>query len=475
MFQEELSNKVSEIRRLALDEYDRWLRQNPAEVTTERGTGFHPLSLNEARTAIEVPPMLAPRDVAYYTNSFQAFLSDLDRLEERFQRYFDLAAGSLDDLRDLLAPLQETVLSDLFGQGRQLGAVPDPGSVTGRITHATNSVVLPMADPDVDEVDVYTSGIWGGAAARSFNENFLVPFSAYCGRQAFCAVYLADVVQMVRNTAKDTQDDLLAIADACIAALKGEVNVNMGAALSAGSLLTSVVGLFVPPPWDRVLGFASLALDVGSRFQHLDDPPEWEINSASLWHYDAIYPAHEHLTTLEQRLAELDDTLGGAISEDAANTFYSPTFRLKSDRPDPPDAIVPSVEAPSQPPDDMFVADIQAVYLYGRVTFPEAADEYGAAADKLDRCELPQWVNVILPRSCVEFAMSRACLTPALQTTQENLSYAGATLVTICNEYEWQDAANAAAFQQFAEELEAPRPPIYEYPTSVTEEKMSHS
>jgi hypothetical protein len=481
MFQDELSNKVSEIRRRALDEYDRWLRQNLAEITTESGTAFYSLSLNEARTAVVVPPAVR-QDAERYITEFETYLSDLDRLEERFQRYAELSASSLDDVRGLLSPLGETALGDLLGQWGQPGSIPGGSSATGKIAHATSSIVTPMSDPDTDTVDVevYGAGIWGGAAARSFNDNFLSPFSEYSARQVFCLIYLADVVQMVRNTAKDTQDDLLTIADECILALKGEGRGGPPvSALTVLSVLANVASLVAPGGWGRVLSVGSMALDVASRFHHLEDPPEWGIPSLGFWHHHAIHPAHDHLTTMEQRLTELDDQIGGAILEDAASTFYSPSFRLKSERPDPPNAITPSVEGPVDPPDDMFVADIRAVYLYGHVTFPEAADEYGAAAGKLDRCELPQWVNVILSRSAGEFALARACVLPALGATQDHLIHAGTELVAICNDYEWQDEANAATFEQFKGDLETDLQsldrPVYEYPTSLADEKLSRS
>lgn len=478
MFQDDLSDKLSEIRRRALDEYDRWLRQNVMQVETDDGAiGLHSFELNESRTELVVPEHLSRDTVAQYTNHFEGFLSEIDRLEQRFERYFELAAGSLDDLRDLLSPFDETALGEMAGQWGQPGPTPSTSSVVGKINHATSSVVLPLADPE----DMRAEPVWDGAAARAFNEDFLLPFSEYSARQAFCAIYLANVVQYARNTTRGTQDDLLAIADECIAALQGEGHGGTPiSALKAASLIADVVSMALPFPAGIIVGVGAIALDVASEFHRLPEPPEWGISTGAMsgmhWHWDAIYGAHDLLTTLEQRLADLDDELSTAMSEDAQNSFYSPSFRLRSERPDPPDAIVPTVEAPANPTDDMFVANIETVYEFGRVKFPEAADEFRSAADKLDRCEMPQWLNVILSRTSGNFALMRSCLLPALQGTESHLSYAGEQLVAICDEYEWAEAENAASFERFKDAVEEDATsPTYRYPVSLAQERMAGS
>ncbi|WP_173061924.1 hypothetical protein [Phytohabitans houttuyneae] len=458
MFREDLAGKVAEIRRRALDRYDAWLQDQSAPILADGTVGDSPMRLDEGRTEVVGPPGVSPEHLAIANTDLQGFLADLEQLERRFDRYDDLDPHELEVTQRRLSPYSETELAELTGGWGQDDTTPSTINIMGKIRYATNSVVLPMSDPEVDVPGVdrekVKAPVWAGSAARAFNREFLLPFHEYAARQGFCVVYLASVNQLLHEFTVAAQEDVLAIADACLSALDGEgiSPATAAVAVSRVSLAINLAGIFMSPVPGAIATGTTIALDAWANSLDKAEPPDWRVE-AGIWKYDAIYSAFNELNRLDDLLDQNDQNVADVIATDADIYFYSSAFALKAERPDPPDAIVDSKEAPANVGDDVFVADIETVYSYGKVVMPLAADEYLQASQLLGRCDLPPWVNAFMPNCRTEYALARSSLAAALDGTRLHLDHVSGQLVRICDEYTWVDEDNAAAFRAYKDDL----------------------
>lgn len=479
MFRDDLAGKVEEIERRAYERYDYWLRNQRLTVISDDGLlGECSLNLNEGRTAVTGPPEVSAEVLAAADTAFQTFRSDVGELARRFHRYDELDPEGLSLLRSRLSSYSGSELSSAAGGWGQESAIPAGTSVLGKLRHATNEVVVPMADPEGGPVELRPA-VWTGLTAQAFNSGFLLPFDEYSARQAFCVSYLANVIQVVRNCAEATQKDLLSIADACIAALEGE-GITLDVMLFGGNIILGVVGFFaLPVAAAAAVNAAGIALDIlGEALASDSPPPKWKVE-AGIWRYDAVYGAFDELNRFEGLLADTDATVGDAIQADSEAYFYRASFPLQQgDRPELPASIVDRGDDPLRTGADVFSADVGVIYGWGRVLLPSAAQEYQEAADKVSGCDLPGWAELLLPSCCAGYALARSCLAPALSTTGSHLEYVAGELVRVCDEYEWVDADNGTAFQQLKDDLEADLraaadpDPVYRYPTSLAEQRF---
>lgn len=438
-FSDELSGKLAELRRAATDAYDEWLRarwtndlkisDDGTRVVEDQGVVY------DAEGAINEEQEL-----------YDQFLADVDTLVERFTKYSPLDLEALFDVGSRLSRGDISTLGGHWGADPYSGE--RPRKIVDRIYYAAG-IALQISEPD----DMRSEGFWRGPAADAFNDHFLDRLGKFAAKQIFCGVYLANVVRIFRNATRRTQNDVKAIADACIAALRNEGG-SLSEDLSDASLFLDLIAFVLPGPLDTFADVGSIALgQAADAAEENEEPPEWSVDgSGSLDPWVAINSTAEVLTSLEERLAREDDRLQDDLDQDVSDYFYSASFETRPDEPEPPDRV-----------EGQFLeATVETVYEYGAYYLPAAAAQYDEAQQLLEECVIPDWFGeLVYPRSRTEFIVARNGLRPALVWTSDYLTDAGEALVTISNEYVFQDADIAADFERLKEEL--PPPPSADY------------
>lgn len=433
-FSDELSTKLDELRRAALDAYD--------EFITTRTT--NDLTINDERTRVVEDQGVATdraETISSWQEAFDQFKEDLQTLLDRFAKYEVLDRPALSRV------ISKLCRRDVSALGGDWEADPYSGERPSKLVdriHYAAGIVLQLSEPD----DQRSEGFWHGPAADSFNDNFLDPFGQYAARQIFCGNYLANVVRVFRNATRRTEDDLKAIANASIAAFRHEGG-SLSEDLSTGSLFLDLAAFVLPEPLGTLADVGSIALgQAADAASANEDPPEWSIEgSGSLDPYIALESTMEVLTQLEERLAREDDRLQADLDQDVSDFFYSSRFDTRPDEPAPPDKV-----------DGEFLeVNVETVYEYGAYYLPTAAAHFDEAQAQLHECVIPEWFGeLIFPRSKSEFTMARNGLRPSLVWTRDYLTDSGEALVTISNEYVFRDAEIAAAFERFKAELPPP-------------------
>jgi hypothetical protein len=433
-FRQQFADKIAEVRIQALDHFQKQGLVRPGT----RETIAH-LSGDNTRVIADID--LDPVSMERLQGRLDQIHSDLDMFEIRLEEYKELDP---DDLRYLREKICRPDVSHLGtgDWGVTMGPAPEaasrPATVTDRIDAAAYAYVIPAADPRDSAL------LWEGAAAESFNTGFLLPFETVARRQLYAGVYLANVLQIFENMTTAVQKDLLAILDAVIDALNDNVeNWNRGTHLSNGALFGSIVSLALPEPFDTMadaVDVVSIGMDIASRQIGDLEPPEWVV-SWSLFTEEILAGGFSELNRLEEAIREDDQILGDAIGTDSANW----DFRMVSGPPNPPDRLY-----------EELVADIEDIYEVGRRTLPSAASLYEEAAFKVDRCDLPAWFNRPFTVSWSHYEAARMAYHGGLGQTGEHLLSAGATLVRICDAYDFQDTQNAAEFEAFKDALPPP-------------------
>lgn len=429
-FGDSLGGRVAEIRQAAVDSYARWLRTR----------SMSDITLNDDRTTVEgygLPAKIIEEEQA----AFNGFLTEVGELEQRFAKYYPLNAADLYGLRCRLSRSDTTALGENWAGGVPRNTEQWPINVVDRVDYAA-SIVLMMAEPP----DMRAPATWRGTAADAFNDGFLVPFREFAARQIFCGVYLANVAKIFFNATVDTQRNLKAIADSCIAALRDDGGGSPAETLSSASLFADLLGFVLPSPLDDLADAGSIALGAAASAVGEEEPREWHVEG-SFQPWEVIASTMGVLTKLERELADQDDLVYDALNRDVSDYFYSMDFETRPEEPDPPDRV-----------DEELVVNIEPIYEYGARYLPTAAAQYAGARLQLEECTIPEWFGrLLLPRSEMEFYSARNGLRPALVWTCDYLTEAGAALVCISNEYQWTDLDTAAEFEQFKAALPPPQ------------------
>jgi hypothetical protein len=421
----------------------------------------------------------------------------VDELAARFEGYSDLT-----DFLDLTL-----VVGRLGGKLETLSAAPT--TVYDRIRFANAHWVTPVRDL-IDEKDWHgeeyerdwsshayhgndaaardltgglSGNVWRGTAADVFHDWFIVPFHKAALQQMACAKILSLAAEVYRDGVSRMQNDILAIADACIGTLKGVVHaegdnsfINIrfdfndssgtSGSLSIVSIGTGIVALFVPEV-AVVLGVVSIGAGIVS---HLAATAE-EARSAVEWHVEGTATAAilnstwDALNRFEQSVYDRDTELADGLRSDLDNNeaFASPALEVEQ-----PDITSDSFGQLRSMESSLTIESIVDLYRAGFVNLPAAAEEYDYAATNLGDSQVPLWLRRYFPVSTWSFEEARGRLSGIVRRTRDKLAGAGEALVETASEYELTDDQSAEVLREFEEIAPAPpadrAPPVYPAP-----------
>ncbi|MPZ25248.1 MAG: hypothetical protein GEV12_02035 [Micromonosporaceae bacterium] len=429
-FQDELEPKVAEIDRLAREMYDLYL-------------GVFGLKGGEDGQLVEDPDEFAA--VADFSmeeeqEKYAEFLSFLDDVKARFEKYYDLD------------PLDLTILTySLGGHGGGAVASPVPSTVHGRIQYADDTWMRPV-------LEMITEEDWSGGAALTFRDDFVAPFHRAALQQMACTSILAMGAQAFHDAVTSIQDDLLEIADAGIARLSGDYGGGgSGGFFTVVSFIAGAVGLFLPTGASQVAGVISLGSGVASVFAGIDDSDErreWTISGVnapmileSIW---------DNLLELDEIIAGKDEQMADGLEQDldSPTAFSSADLRL----PEPTgldsdgfgDLTVDTVVAGVPISENKVVVSIVSLYEAGYRNLPYAAYQYEQAVAELVE-PLPGTLSRHFYRSRLAFQLARARLRVAVSGIRWHLTNSGEALVQIATDYELTDERGAEVLRQIGE------------------------
>ncbi|HEY8473947.1 MAG TPA: hypothetical protein VIL37_15110 [Natronosporangium sp.] len=434
---EELAPKVAEIERLAREMYD--LRLGAYGLKVENG-----VVMNDP----DRPAPMHYVDQAEEQRNYDNFVSYLDTVTSRFELYYDL-----DDMELLDLTAKIGGLADYPGYG-------NPYTVFDRIDHADDHWMRPVLGMiDAEE--------WSGNAATTFYNDFLLPFHDAAEQQQACTRVLGMVAMCGYKGVIKAQDDLLAIADAAIAAFSGEGReADWAGLLTVASLISGAVGLFLTGNPAIAAGVVSLGTSIGSMFAATDDSGDErrvEIKALnapmgleSLW--DALMAFEDELERKDRQMAEpLENDLN------SSQCFASAGLRLPEPGIDSPDDFgthqvgtvvdgVPVGERES-------VVTAVALYEAGSRNLPSAAYQLDTAASHLTET-VPWSFRKLFPQTASTFQQCRAKVRSAISAIASDLEDTGAILIDVAKNYEATEEENAEILRQ----IEMVLPPVTSEP-----------
>lgn len=434
---DELAPKVAEIERLAREMYD---------------TRLHAYGLKaDNGVVMDDPEAPSPphyvdqeQEQQYYDN----FVSYLETVTSRFELYYDLDDMELLDLTSKIGGL-----ADYPGYG-------NPYTVYDRIDHADDYWMRPVLGMiDAEE--------WSGPAAETFYNQFLMPFHEAAEQQQACTRVLGMVAMCGYKGVINAQNDLLAIADAAIAAFSREGReTDWAGLLTVASLVAGAVGLFLTGNPAIAAGAVSLGTSIASLFAATDDSGEQrrvEIKALnapmgleSLW--DALMAFEDELDRKDRQMSEpLEQDLN------SSQCFASPGLQLPEPGIDAPGDFghheVGTVVGGVPVAEQEAVVTAVALYEAGSRNLPSAAYQLATATSHLSDT-MPPSFSKLFYRTASTFQGCRAKLRTAIGSIRWDLENTGPILVDVAKNYEATDEQNAEIQRQF----ELVLPPVTEEP-----------
>lgn len=437
-FRDELSPKVAEIERLAREMYD--LRLGAYGIRVENGT------------VVNDPERPAPAVVVDYDQEqqyYDDFVSYLETVKGRFEHYYDLDSMELVDLAAKIGGM-----ADYPGYG-------NPYSVFDRIDHADDYWMRPVLGMiDAEE--------WSGPAAATFYNDFLMPFHEAAEQQQACARVLGMVAMCGLKGVSKAEDDLLAIADAAIAAFSREGgDTDWAGLLTVASLISGAVGLFLTGNPAIAAGAVSLGTSIASLFAATDDSgDERRVEIKALNAPMGLESLWEALIAFEDELDRKDRQMSEPLEQDldSSQCFASPGLRLPEPGIDDPGDFgqheVGTVVAGVPVAEQEAVVTAVALYEAGSRNLPSAAYQLETATSHLTDT-MPPSFSKLFWRTASAFQQCRAKLRTAVSSIRWDLENTGPILVDVAKNYEATDEQNAEIQRQIGLVL----PPVTEEPT----------
>jgi hypothetical protein len=440
-FQDELAPKVAEIEQLCKEMYGTRLRANGLQVGEDGALVDDP----------DVPLPMHYVDQEQEQEYYDDFLSYLATVKERFELYYDLDTMELIDLAAKIGGLADT-----SGYG-------SPYSVYDRIDHADDYWMRPVLGMiDASE----NNNEWSGPAARTFYEDFLMPFHDAAEQQQACTRILGMVAMCGLKGVSAAQDDLLAIADAAISALRREGDADWGGFLTVASIIAGAVGLFLTGPAAVTAGVVSLGTGIGSAFAGTDDSgDERQVEIRALNAPMALESIWEAVMAFEDELDRKDRQMSEPLEQDLNSTqgFASPGLRLPEPGIDDPGDFgqhrVGTVVGGVPIAEDEAVVTAVALYEAGQRNLPSAAYQLEQAVSHLTDA-MPPSFSQLFYRTASTFQQARAQVRGAVSAIRWDLENTGPVLVDVAKNYEATDEQNAEIQRQ----LELMLPPVLEEP-----------
>lgn len=367
---------------------------------------------------------------------------------DRFMGALGDLADSLETFGDLdVVPFEDMALK-LGGLELGFAALAEHGTVYSQLTMAISEMT--------DVAQLVVGGEWEGDAAKAFYRHFTKPFLEDAGPlwQAYTQE-LNLAVGALRNTVETTQEDILAIIDATIRALKGE-QMDLSDFFNCVSAISTVAGFVVAP---EIVGGISVASGFGSAFMTVRDQEpeeqEWriEVPEANLLQNDPqviVNSAWDQKVRLENITADNDADHARALEQDlrGEDAFDHPKLSLeRPDIADDPTAFGDS-EIPHDPPgggdEYALVASLVHLYRAGNYTMQIVAALIDAARESLEECQLPFWLSRYLPRTVQRFDLARNHLGRYLLSfASDHVRDSAANLVVIARTYQLTDEEEA--------------------------------
>jgi hypothetical protein len=435
--QDDLAPKVAEIERLAREMYD--LRLGAYGIKVENGAVVNDPDL----------PSTVVVDYEQEQRYYDDFVSYLDTVKGRFELYYDLDDTELLDLTSKIGGL-----ADYPGYG-------NPYTVFDRIDHADDYWMRPVLGMiDAEE--------WSGTAASTFYNDFLMPFHEAAEQQQACTRVLGMVAMCGYQGVIKAQEDLLAIADAAIAAFSGEGrDADWAGFLGVASLIAGAVGLFLTGNPAVAAGVVSLGTGIASMFAATDDSGDQrQVEIKALNAPMGLESLWEALMAFEDELDRKDRQMSEPLETDLNSTqaFASAGLRLPEAGIDNPGdfgnhevgTVVDGVPLAEQES----VVTAVALYEAGSRNLPSAAYQLETAASNLTDTMPPSFFKLFY-RTASTFQQCRARLRGAISSIRWELENTGPILVDVAKNYEATDEENAEIQRQ----IELVLPPVDSEPT----------
>jgi hypothetical protein len=435
-FQDELEPKVAEIARLAKEMYAQDLEGHFGLWPDENGV-------------IDKSPRILPTQAAALSQGvdipneqlkYNYFIQTLSEVTARFELYYYLDSTEMPALTAKIGGLMDT-----SGGG-------SPSATYDRIQCADDEWMRPV-------LKMIDAQEWSGAAATTFCEDFLDPFHRAAERQMACTNVLCMAAMAAHKGVDAARDDLLAIADAGIAALREEGEINVATALNITSLLAGLAG-FLSGPGGVIANVVGLSVGIASQFVTAEDSPRKEWQVSGLDAPEILMSIWDSLTTFEQGVDAQDRQMSDALryDVDSRSCFANGGLRL----PEPGTGggfgrhTVGSV-VPVPIAEDEAVVTVMDLREAGSRNLPSAAHQYKQASAQLSAA-IPASFSQLLPQTAATFEQARAALRGVLDSIRSDLETAGVDLVEVAESYPTTDEQNAEIVRQTERLL----PPVLE-------------
>lgn len=459
-----LDARGREIHSLAVHRFGQYLDQFGLRLLQARGGAYtviwrpgHPFDQPHDGPADTPTPEQAEAFRQMMSDQWGVFADDLRNLLDRFSSY-----AMLDSLERSLFEVGHSLGVRAHTVGRVDQSIGSGVNVRDRIYRACQEI-LPAHGYD-EEKGFYG---WKSPAADTFNDAFLGHVDEALLHQSACVEVLAFANQTFLTGVSSLKADMMSIADTCVTAFDQfdvyeppEVHVTLSGVLNTTSLVLTAIGVLVAVPEASVvsflLGSGSLLTGIGAVAADQQASSvkyhEWHIGGATI--FDLILSMNEAVATVERQLAEEDNKLAEALSNERKShqTFASLDLSLQRQEfvGDPTQFGTVSVKSD-------VVVEVERLYRVGYHHFPFAAAEYQqAAADLVVDPEIGNLQQLFF-FGWAGYVGNREKLRVALQDAANSLRDVGATLVEIAGNYRWSDAMQAQAFQRLRDLVPAPR------------------
>jgi hypothetical protein len=435
----ELGPKLDEIVRLAEKMYSDYLR---AKGLMFDGNGAIQFDLGNS-VIYEPPP-----DLAYENAHWGTVRGNVLSLRARFMAFYHLD------------PLDFTIMGGTLGGRMQGGLGENPVVSSGATTNVQGAIAF-AEDTWVTPIDgMINEGQWSGRAASDFHTQFLKPFESAAEQQMAYAMELRIAVQCFHDAIAHAHDDILAIADKCIAVLSGQHGGGDASGFfTVVSIVTGVISIF-PGPHSPVLGTISLGSGImsglsGAAAGENTTAPAMAVGGGNV--PEIVESTWDAITMLEELIADVDATVSRGLNQDMASAQAFASMGLELGRPDliggqgsfgdltiPRDSSVPAQES-------LIVESIVDLHRAGSVNLPSAAALYDSAQALLDSCHLPGGVSGFFPRSAMVFGQAVDNLSGILARTSASLQESGHALVEVARTYQLTDEEMEEAMRRIGQ------------------------
>jgi hypothetical protein len=425
-FQEELESKVAEINRLAKEMYAQDLEGQFGLWPDEDGVvDRSPRILPEQAAALSQGV-----DIPNEQMKYNYFIQTLSEVTARFELYYYLDSTEMPSLAARIGGLGDT-----SGGG-------SPYTTYDRIQCADDEWMRPV-------LKMIGADEWSGTAATTFHDDFLDPFHRAAERQMACTNVLCMAAMAAHRGVDAAQDDLLAIADAGIAAFRGDGETDVGTVLNVTSILAGLAG-FLSGPGGVVANLVGLSIGIASQFIRTEDAPRKEWQVSGLTAPEILMSVWDSLMTFEEGVNGQDRQMADALryDVDSRSCFASGGLRL----PEPGTGggfgrhTVGSV-VPVPISEDEAVVTVVALKEAGSRNLPSAAHQYEQAASHLSAA-IPTSFSRLLPQTASAFEQARAALRAVVDGIRSDLETAGVDLVEVAESYPTTDEQNAEIVRQ---------------------------